>query len=260
MTTVDSGQAGVVVTAGEVNQEVVKPGFAINLHPLANLEIVNTKAKMIDMSKANANNVDTTEIIYAPAVGILTSENLKVPVDVSVLYRIKQTAIIGVRINYGIDTVWEEKLIIKKARAIIREAIGKASVYDLNKNRSQYEATIIGALQERLGEYLTIEQVNINNIPLPTKIKEAVEAKMVESELASSANYKLKRIKVEAQQEIERKKGVADAQKILSKSITPDLIRWKELEIKEIEANTWNGELPEKLLMGADVPVVISNN
>lgn len=257
MTTVDSGEAGVPVIAGKVGTEVILPGFAFNLNPMANLEKVNTKAKMLDMSRVNQNKADTVETIYEPPVSILTDENLRVPVEVSVLYRIKKSAILGVRENYGVDSVWEPKLIIKKAKATIKEAIGKASVYDLNKNRSDYETTIIASLKDRLGEYLVIEQVNINDIPLPAKIREAVEAKMVEAEAASAATYKLKKIEIEAKQEVARKQGIADAQKILSTSITPDLIKWKELEIAEIEARAWNGQLPEKLLMGANVPVII---
>lgn len=257
MTTIDSGEVGLPVIAGKVLNEPVGPGFTFNLHPMADLEKMNTKAKMIDMSRSNANRVDTSETIYTPAVSILTDENLQVPIDVSVLYKLKRKHSYEVRVNYGIDTVWEEKVIVKKARAIIREAIGKASVYDLNKNRAHYEKTIIENLHASLGGKLVIEQVNINNIPLPVKIKEAVEAKMVESELASSAEYKLTRIEVEAKQEVAKKQGIADAQDILGKSITPDLIKWKQLEIAEIEANKWNGQLPEKLLMGANVPIIV---
>lgn len=260
MTTVDSGEVGLPVHAGKVSNKVVTPGFAFNMSPMASLEIMNTKAKMIDMSRRNASKEDTSETIYTPPVNILTDENLQIPIDVSVLYKLVRTSAYDVRVNYGPDTVWEEKVIVKKARTIIREAIGKASVYALNKNRSAYETTIITMLKDTLGDKLIIEQVNINDIPLPAKIRTAVEAKMVEAESASAATYKLERIRIEADQEVARKQGVADAQNILGKSITKDLIKWKELEIREIEANKWNGALPSKLLMGAKVPVIIGNS
>jgi regulator of protease activity HflC (stomatin/prohibitin superfamily) len=259
MTTVDSGEGGVEVIAGKVTQGVIEPGFAFSLNPLAELDLYNTKAKMIDMNRVNQNKEDTTEVMYESPVTILTSENLTVPIDISILYRVQKPQLVDIRTNYGIDTIWEPKIIVKKARAVSREAIGKASVYDLNKNRSEYEKTIIAQLGDKLGKYVTVEQVNINNIPLPEKIREAVEAKMVESENAKKAEYKLATIKMEAQQEVEKKKGIAEAQKILTKSITPSLIKWKELEIadkiadaKLIESKKWDGVRAKTEVRGVD--------
>jgi len=255
LTTVDSGEAGVKVNAGKVDKEIVTPGFFFSINPMVELVIYNTKAKMVDMNMANQDKKDTREVMYERPVTILTTENLTVPIDVSILYRVKSNKLVEIYTNYGRDTIWEPKLVIKKARAVIREAIGKASVYDLNKNRSKYEATIIKKLQDRLGEYITVEQVNINNIPLPDKIVKAVEAKMVESERAKSEEYKLKTIKIQAQQEIAKKKGEAEAQAILKKTITKEMIEWRKLDLKEkalenerLKIEKWDGKLPNTMV------------
>jgi len=257
ITTIDSGQSAVKVVAGKADKKVIAPGFFFSLNPFVKLAVYNTKAKMVDMNSKNYNKFDTKEIIYERPITILTTENLTVDIDVSVLYKVKSEKLVDIYINYGKDKVWEDKLIIKKARAVIREAIGKASVYELNKNRSVYETKIISTLQARLGEFLTIEQVNINNIPLPKKIIHAVEEKMVESEKAKKETYRLKTIKIQAEQEIARKTGQAKAQEILKKTITKEMIEWRQLDLVRIKLanqkykiSRWNGILPTTVVSG----------
>jgi hypothetical protein len=58
------------------------------------------------------------------------------------------------------------------------------------------------------------------------------------------AELEVKKAEAEARVEVAKKEGIAKAQLALAKSITPDLIKWKELEISESAVAKWNGTLP----------------
>jgi hypothetical protein len=74
-------------------------------------------------------------------------------------------------------------------------------------------------------------------------------------EQSRTAELQVKRAEAEAKIEIAKKEGTAKAQLALAKSITPELIRWKELEIQEEAIQKWDGKLPSTN-MGNAVPFI----
>ena len=130
------------------------------------------------------------------------------------------------RINYGEDGIWDRKIVVPKARDISRSVIGKdADVYKLNQNREIYTSEIRSELGKQLNgivgkeNCILIDSVSINNI-----------------------------IKAQAQAEIEKNKGISEAQKILAQSLTPQMLQWKELEVRQMEIEKWNGVMPTTLM------------
>ena len=63
MNTVDSGEAGVEINAGQIVKEPITPGFHFSMNPLADLEIMNTKNKALIMNAKTAHLEDSAEII-----------------------------------------------------------------------------------------------------------------------------------------------------------------------------------------------------
>lgn len=244
MSTVDQGEVGVEVNAGKVTEKYVSEGFHFSLNPLADLYIMNAKSKQLVFTAAEQNKEDTSEAMYSRPVSVITSEKLTVPIDVSVLYSLKKSRAVSTYAEYGIDTVWEDKVIVKKARSIIRDAIGKASVYELNDKRGIFQKIIMNQLVEQLGDRINVAQVNIMNIPLPQKIKEEIEATMIEAQAATKETFKLKKVQTQALIAKAKAKGQADGQREIAKTITPELLEYKRLENERLRIEKWNGVMP----------------
>lgn len=259
LTVIDSGEVGVQVNSGKVVDTPVTEGFNFSINPMADLEIYNVKAKQLEMS--GENEKDTEEIINDAAVTILTKDNLSVPVDITVLYKLKDECAPHIRKEFGADIIWDNKVIVPVARDVVRAVIGKdADVYSLNQNREKYAADIAVEFAEKANtaikkQCVSVEMVSIRDIKIPKQLMDSIMAKNQMEEQSRTAELQVKRAEAEAKIEIAKKEGTAKAQLALAKSITPELIRWKELEIQEEAIAKWDGKLPTTN-MGNAVPFI----
>lgn len=259
MEMIDSGQVGVQVNSGKVVDTPVTEGFNFSINPMAQLEVYNVKAKQLEMS--GENEKDTEEIINDASVTILTKDNLSVPVDITVLYKLKDECAPHIRKEFGADVIWDNKVIVPVARDVVRAVIGKdADVYSLNQNREKYASEIALELVEKANtaikkQCVSVEMVSIRDIKIPKQLMDSIMAKNQMEEQSRTAELQVKRAEAEAKIEIAKKEGTAKAQLALAKSITPELIRWKELEIQEEAIQKWDGKLPTTN-MGNAVPFI----
>lgn len=170
-----------------------------------------------------------------------------------------------IRTNYGSDVMWDNKIIVPKARDIVRGVIGKdADVYKLNQKRDSYtseiQQTMTADIDKMLGVTgcVEIDSVSIKDIRLPQQLTDAILRKQQTEEDVKIANLEVEKIKAQAQAEIEKNIGVAKAQKILAESLTPVMIEWKKLEIEQMRIQKWNGVMPSTML-GADTSLIIKD-
>ena len=250
---IDSGETGVEVSNGKVSETVLNEGFQFSLNPLTDLNIYNTKSKVLEMSDYKREN--NKEVISTEPVLVLTKDNLQIPVDITILYKLEKTCAPFLRINYGEDGIWDRKIVVPKARDISRSVIGKdADVYKLNQNREIYTSEIRSELGKQLNgivgkeNCILIDSVSINNIKIPQQLAESILKKQQTEEAVKIANLEIERIKAQAQAEIEKNKGISEAQKILAQSLTPQMLQWKELEVRQMEIEKWNGVMPTTLM------------
>ena len=250
---IDSGETGVEVSNGKVSETVLNEGFQFSLNPLTDLNLYNTKSKVLEMSDYKREN--NKEVISTEPVLVLTEDNLQIPVDITILYKLEKTCAPFLRINYGEYGIWDRKIVVPKARDISRSVIGKdADVYKLNQNREIYTSEIRSELGKQLNgivgkeNCILIDSVSINNIKIPQQLAESILKKQQTEEAVKIANLEIERIKAQAQAEIEKNKGISEAQKILSQSLTPQMLQWKELEVRQMEIEKWNGVMPTTLM------------
>ena len=250
---IDSGETGVEVSNGKVSETVLNEGFQFSLNPLTDLNLYNTKSKVLEMSDYKREN--NKDVISTEPVLVLTKDNLQIPVDITILYKLEKTCAPFLRINYGEDGIWDRKIVVPKARDISRSVIGKdADVYKLNQNREIYTSEIRSELGKQLNgivgkeNCILIDSVSINNIKIPQQLAESILKKQQTEEAVKIANLEIERIKAQAQAEIEKNKGISEAQKILAQSLTPQMLQWKELEVRQMEIEKWNGVMPTTLM------------
>lgn len=255
MEMIDSGEAGVQINSGVVQDVAIREGFNFSINPMANLIVYNVKAKQLEMSGTNGD--DTSEIINDAAVTILTKDNLQIPVDITVLYKLKDECAPYIRKEFGVDTIWDNKVVVPVTRDVVRGVIGKdADVYKLNQNREQYAEDIKRELGERVNaaikkECVTFEMVSIRDIKLPPQLMDSIMKKNQMQEESLRAELEIKKAEAEAKVEVAKAEGTAKAQLALAKSITPEMIKWRSLEIEQQAIVKWNGVLPTTNANGA---------
>ena len=255
MEMIDSGEVGVQINSGVVVDVPIREGFNFSINPMADLITYNTKAKQLEMS--GNKEQDTRDIINDASVTILTRDNLQIPVDITVLYKLKDECAPYVRKEFGTDIVWDNKVVVPVTRDVVRGVVGKdADVYKLNQNREQYAADIKLELEERVNsamkrQCVTFEMVSIRDIRLPSQLMDSIMKKNQMQEESLRAELEIKKAEAEAKIEVAKAEGTAKAQLALAKSITPEMLKWKSMEIEQQAISKWNGILPTTNASGA---------
>ena len=268
---VNSGERGIETKWGKVIKSNLQPGLHWSIVPGTDLVKMNVRVKKLEMKNSEANNKDTKDTIYDNSVTILTDNGLPILVEMTVLYRAKYSMVDSLYKEYGPDIVWDNKLVVPSTRDVSREVLGSANIYQMNKNRDKLAKLIISKLQKKVGNFVDIEQVSIKDIKLPKKIQEAIERKIEMKEEAAKTKFEVLKAKQETQKQIAIAKGQAEkrkievdmhyyqvkkaadaesyklkeiakakatANKLIAKSITPELLQLKTID-------KWKGTVPK---------------
>ena len=255
ITTVDSSEVAVVKTAGVIEPNVLREGFAVSVNPMSSLNKFNIKQRKLELSAKSAAVVDTNDVIYDAPIIVLTKERLQIPIDMTIMYSLKPEKAADMLKNFGEDIVWDDKIVGTNIRNITRGVIGDVSIGELISNRDKYEKEILtamNAITQKNG--VTIHQVMVRDIGIPTQIQDSVKQKMIAEQNAEKAKFDVEKAKQDAQVEIERQKGVAEANKHLTSSLSPQLIEYKRLQMEQMKIEKWNGVNPATLMTGGTIP------
>jgi regulator of protease activity HflC (stomatin/prohibitin superfamily) len=123
------------------------------------------------------------------------------------------------------------------------------------------------ALEKTNAEYepngLKITRLTLNSeVRLPPKIKVAMESANAATQQANQASNEVAVATAEGQKRVAAAtadaqsitvtaQAQAEANRILAASITPELIKLKEIEVQRAQAEKWNGVLPTTVMGGA---------
>ncbi|MDH5617433.1 MAG: SPFH domain-containing protein [Gammaproteobacteria bacterium] len=220
--TVESGNVAVERTLGKVNHEEQLQGLNFKMPFLTTSIEFSAKEIAIDINDLTPKAADN-----------LSLKDL----DVSVFYRVPKDRVSELMVKYaaaavrGADGIYMPAygLLVREARAAIYEQVSEIDSLQLHKQRELLQSAVLEELQGRLeqsdaGDIIITRVVvrALNTDPsIEAAIREAVEAekrleaKQVQVEIA----------KKDAEIEIERAKGIAEANKIINSSLTAEYLQ-----------------------------------
>ena len=136
-------------------------------------------------------------------------------------------------------------LIEPNLRAAIREATASHTANALyTGEREMVAKQIFDQVSTQLNQRgLTVENVLLRDIQLPTTLKSAIEAKQQAEQESLAMNFRLQKETQEAQRKRIEAAGVRDFQQIVAQGITPSLLEWKGIEATENLAKSPNSKV-----------------
>lgn len=161
---------------------------------------------------------------------VLSKNGLNISVELS--YRYKP---LGPKIGYLHDEIgpdYEERIIKPEIRSATREVIGQYLPEELYSTmREAIQNEIFLKTKDAVEQnYVELDAVLIRSVQLPTKLKEAIEQKLEEEQLAFQYEFKLDRERKEAERKIIEAQAKADANRILNQSLTSNILKDKGIE------------------------------
>lgn len=169
-----------------------------------------------------------------PQVTINDKSGTQANIDIQVNYSLDPSKAIELYENYGTQEAFVQAIAAVDARSIPREVAGQFDTITILTNRGALTDAVEEALREKwepLG--LSIEQISIQEIRYPEAIITAY-ADAQQAEVAKQrAQNEQETAKVEAETQVIEAQGEADANRVLSESLTPEVIQQHYIETLE---------------------------
>jgi regulator of protease activity HflC (stomatin/prohibitin superfamily) len=238
---VPAGNVGVRDTFGVVDNEVFPPGLHLK-NPFTNVVMFSGKTqKYYDPGTGGANDVATITAISNDAL----------------------TITMGIAMNYHIDpgqapelykTVGENypDIIIKPpVHSVPRDVISKYDVKTLysasrsadNPDRAKIEQELNDGIASGVlntdgsSRGIVIERVFLRSIDLPKSLKDSIEAKLQQEQAIQTKAFEVQVAEQEANRKIVEARGIAEANHIISGSLTDQYLRWYWVENQKTNPN-----------------------
>lgn len=261
-TIVQDGTVKTQTFLGRVSPEAVKPGFHV-VNPFASFDTFSTKDIALKFDKLQ----------------VPSQDKFKSSVDMTVMLKFDGSKAPMNRINAGTQDQALEKYVTEKLLSTVRE-FGKSVPKAQDLFNADIQAKLQTQVQQEIEEYArpygyTVSQIFLQDITLPEVIMTQVTNTKIREEQVNAAKAELARVQQETQQSVA--KAVADresraneaqanerdadaklyaaekeaaANMALQKTVTPEMIRYRELEIEMIKAQRWKGEYPATVVGG----------
>lgn len=254
---VNAGYAGVVDYFGDVKDQPLKPGFHItkyfeHVHPVS----IRTEKTTYTVEAFSS---DIQQVVMTISVNSNVSED-----SAGVLYK-------KVGMKYK-DTLLEPK-IQENSKVVISKYTAEALI----ENREKLSGEVLEKMKKDISPYgINVTSVSIENLDFTDAFESAVEAKQVATQEKQRAKTQEEQKTMETQQAAERARidaeakanvekiaadaeayavsvkaqAEAEANRQISESLTRDLIDY-------VQANNWNGQLPDTYVGGEGaIPVI----
>ena len=216
---IEDGEVGVSKSFGTIRDEPLSQGVAFVV-PVARLvETWNVKLQ------------ELKETALVPS-----SEGLIVGLETSLLFQVMPEKAPEIRKTVG--WAYVDRLIVPYFRNALRDVVSGYSVKSIygEQGRKEIAAKIEGFLRENL-EPRGIEVVDVllRDVKLPQRFKESIEAKLTAEQRVQQKQFELEQAKKDAEIEVARARGAAEAQKIVRSTLSDSYLHY--LWIKTLNEN-----------------------
>lgn len=220
--TVETGHIAVERTLGKVKLNELGEGIHLKLPIITHKDIY--VAKEINF---------TLEDLKPKAADNLSLKDL----DVTVYYKVLPSAIAETEVKYagtrarGSDGAWYPAygLVHQEARGAAYDAVSKIESLELHKSRDQLAIAIAERLQAKLDNsdsgVFTVSRVIIRALNTDPSIEQSIQLAVQNEKKLEAKKLEVDIARQDAQIEIERSKGVAEANRIINESLTPEYLQ-----------------------------------
>ena len=191
---------------------------------------------------------------------VLSSNGLDIQLDASAWYK-PDTRNLG-KLHQEIGEDYLQRIILPTIRSAARSVVGRYTPEQLySSKRDAIQKEIFEETKKIVDEqYIVLDEILVRDVTLPPTIKQAIERKLKQEQESLEYEFRL----VTAQKEAERQRieaqGKADANRILSASLTDKILKDKGIEATNKLAESPNSKV---VVIGSGddgMPLILGGN
>ncbi|WBU89134.1 prohibitin family protein [Cellulophaga omnivescoria] len=214
--TIDSGHAGVLYeTLGEgvvTNEPPMGEGFHV-VAPWNKVYIYEIRQQEV-LEKMN----------------VLSSNGLDIKLEASAWFQPKRNELGKLHQEKGEDYI--QRVLLPTIRSAARSVVGRYTPEQLySSKRDAIQQEIFDETKKIVdGEYIQLNEILVRDVTLPPTIKDAIERKLKQEQESLEYEFRLVTAKKEAEKVTIEAQGKANANKILSASLTDKILQDKGID------------------------------
>jgi regulator of protease activity HflC (stomatin/prohibitin superfamily) len=219
--TVDTGYVAVEKTLGTVNLEEIQPGLRFRAPILTSYRVLAAKEipfDILDLTPKAADNLSLRDL------------------DVTVFYSVAASRIAELSVKYaGADELTDEGyypaygVVFREARGAIYDEVAKVDSLVLHRQRELLQNAIQATLQRRLDEddpkAFTVSRVVVRALNTDPSIEQAIQLAVQNQKKLEAKKIEVDIAAKDAEIEIARAKGIAQANQIINSSLTAEYLQ-----------------------------------
>jgi regulator of protease activity HflC (stomatin/prohibitin superfamily) len=169
---------------------------------------------------------------------VLTKTGLRIKLKLSIRYH-PQYDMLGV-LHQRVGPDYVNSIVIPEVEASLRTAIGAFDTEEVYTTKRALLPQIVNdALEQVAQRYIKVDDVIIKEVVLPEMIQTAIEMKLEMEQRAKAMEYVLDKEMQEARRKEIEAAGFQKYNEIITRSLTPDLLKWRGIEAtRDLAAST----------------------
>lgn len=242
--TIDAGEGGVLFKTfggGVVTDQVYGEGFHI-IAPWNHVVVYEVRQQQVQEKMA-----------------VLSSNGLEISIDVSIWYQPEYENLGFLHQEKGLSYV--DRVVRPSVRSATRSVIGRYTPEEIYSTKRDAIQTEIQEETEKVlnTQFVQLNEVLVRDITLPTTIKQAIENKLKQEQASLEYEFKLQKQTKEAERVVIEAKGKAEANRILSASLTDNILKEKGIEATLELSKSDNAKV---VVVGNSdgLPLILGNN
>jgi regulator of protease activity HflC (stomatin/prohibitin superfamily) len=233
---INPGQAGVISILGKATDGALLEGIHLKPPFISVIDVYDLTVQKFEVP-AESSTKDLQNLSARFAIN----------------FRLDPTQVVQVRRKQGTLENIVSKIIAPQTQEAFKIAAARRTVEEAITKRSELKEDFDNALGDRLDKYgIIVLDTSVVDLTFSPEFARAVEEKQIAEQRAQRAVYVAREAEQEAQAEINRAKGKAEAQRLLAETLKAQggqLVLQKEA----IEAwKTGGAQMPNVLVMGND--------
>lgn len=190
---------------------------------------------------------------------VLSSNGLDIQLDASAWYKPKYEEL-G-KLHQEIGENYLERIILPTIRSAARSVVGRYTPEQLySSKRDAIQAEIFEETRKIVGDqHILLDEVLVRDVTLPPTIKEAIERKLKQEQESLEYEFRLEKAQKEAERQRIEAQGKADANRILSASLTDKILQDKGIEATIKLSESQNSKV---IVIGSGdtgMPIILGN-
>lgn len=243
--TIGSGEAGVLYKTFDNGVVTDKPALGEGFHIVA------------PWNKVFVYEVRQQEILEK--MNVLSSNGLDIKLEASVWFQ-PDFNNLG-KLHQEKSEMYKERVLLPAIRSAARSVVGRYTPEQLySSKRDAIQQEIFEETKKIVeDQYIQLNEVLVRDVTLPPTIKDAIERKLKQEQESLEYEFRLITADKEAQKQIIEAQGKADANRILSASLTDKILQDKGIEATVKLSESANSKV---IVIGSGdsgMPIILGN-